>query len=311
MAESVRLVDPRKVDRNPENPRLVFRQDELDALAESIERQGILVPLTLYEDGKKYRILDGERRWRCALKLGMPQIPAILVDKPDRMTNLMMMFAIHHRRNEWDPLPTAHKLQVLDDLYEKRYGRRPKERELAELASLKIGEVRRLKKLLGLPAEYHELLLEELEKPRTEQKLTVDQVLESSAAAQTLRKKGIISESEEAGLRMALVNKFKTGVIDNTVAPRMVAKIARAVQRGDVTVQRARKAALRLASDGTYKVEQAFQDTAADKDREHAIELLAQRLLERLEEARVDGLRLGVGVLDSFRKLRATLSKFL
>lgn len=183
MAESVRLVDPRRIDRNPENPRLVFRQDELDALADSIERQGILVPLTLYEDGKKYRILDGERRWRCALKLGMPQVPAILVGKPDRMTNLMMMFAIHHRRNEWDPLPTAQKLKVLDELYEKRYGRKPRERELAELASLKIGEVRRLKKLLGLPEEYLHLLLQELEKPRSEQNLTVDQVLESSVAA--------------------------------------------------------------------------------------------------------------------------------
>lgn len=310
MAESVRLVDPRKVDRNPENPRLVFRQDELDALADSIERQGILVPLTLYEEGKKYRILDGERRWRCALKLGMPQIPAILVDKPDRMTNLMMMFAIHHRRNEWDPLPTAQKLKVLDELYEKRYGRKPKERELAELASLKIGEVRRLKKLLGLPEEYRDLLMSELEKPRTEQQLTVDQVLESSVAAQALRKKDVISEAEEADLRMALVNKFRSGVIDNTVAPRMVSKIARAVQRGDVTTQRARKAALRLINDRTYKVEQAFQDTAADKDREHAIEMLAQRLLERLEEAESDGFQLGQTSLNVFRKLRAVLRKF-
>lgn len=310
MAESVRLVDPRKVDRNPENPRIVFRQDELDALADSIERQGILVPLTLYQDGKKFRILDGERRWRCALKLGMPQIPAILVDKPDRMTNLMMMFAIHHRRNEWDPLPTAQKLKVLDELYEKRYGRKPKERELAELASLKIGEVRRLKKLLGLPEEYRDLLMAELEKPRTEQKLTVDQVLESSVAAQALRRREVISEEEEAKLRMALVNKFLSGVIDNTVAPRLVSKIARAVQRGDVPVQRARKAALRLISDSGYNVERAFEDTAADKEREHAIELLVQRLIERLEEARAEGIRLGPNALKSFRELRAALRSF-
>lgn len=309
MAESVRLVDPRRVDRNPENPRLIFRQDELDALADSIERQGILVPLTLYEDGKKFRILDGERRWRCALKLGMPQIPAILVDKPDRMTNLMMMFAIHHRRNEWDPLPTAQKLKVLDELYEKRYGRRAKERELAELASLKIGEVRRLKKLLALPDEYRDLLLQELEKPRSEQKLTVDQVLESTVAAQALRKKRVISEDEESKLRMALVNKFKSRVIDNTVAPRMISKIARAVQRGDVSVKRARKAALRLTDDAGYTVERAFQDTAADKDREHAIEMLAQRLIEKLEEANGDGLDFGASALLSLRKLRSVLSQ--
>lgn len=309
MAESVRLVDPRKVDRNPENPRLVFRQDELDALADSIERQGILVPLTLYEEGKKFRILDGERRWRCALKLGMPQIPAILVDKPDRMTNLMMMFAIHHRRNEWDPLPTAHKLQVLEQLYEKRYGRAPKERELAELASLKVGEVRRLKKLLGLPEEYRELLIKELEKPRTEQRLTVDQVLEATVAAQALRKREVISDDQEASLRMALVDKFQSGVIENTVAPRMISKIARAVERGDVAEKSAKRAALKLISDPSYTVEQAFQDTAAEKDREHAIEMLAQRLAEKLEEALAEGMQLGPSALESFRRLRLALRK--
>ena len=308
MVESVRLVDPRKVDRNPENPRLIFRQDELDALAESIKRQGILVPLTLYEDRKKYKILEGERRWRCAIKLGLSAIPAILVDKPDRMTNLMMMFAIHHRRNEWDPLPTAQKLKVLEELYEKGYAKKPTERELAELSSLRIGEVRRLKKLLGLPEEYRELLLDELEKPRSEQRLTVDQVLEATVAAQALRKRGVLSEQEESTLRMALVEKFRSGVTENTVAPRLISKIARAVERGDVNLKSARNAALRLARDDNYSIEAAFRDTAADKDREHAIEMLAQRLLEKVNEARKDSLPLGPGVIVIFRKLRAALS---
>lgn len=310
MAESVRLVDPRQVDRNPENPRLVFRQDELDALADSIKRQGILVPLTLYQEGKKFRILDGERRWRCALKLGLPLIPAILVSKPDRMTNLMMMFAIHHRRNEWDPLPTAQKLQVLEELYESRYGKKPTEKELSELSSLRVGEIRRLKKLLALPQEYRDLLMEELQKPRSEQRLTVDQVLESTVAAQALRKRGILTDQEEAKLRMALVEKFRDGVIQNTVAPRKVSKIARAVQRGDVSLKTARAAALKLANNSSYGVEQAFHDTAADKDREHNIELLAQRLLERLEEAQSDGLDIGPSVLSTLRKLRSILGQF-
>ena len=31
MAEVVRLIEPEKIQRNPENPRLIFRQEELDA----------------------------------------------------------------------------------------------------------------------------------------------------------------------------------------------------------------------------------------------------------------------------------------
>src|SRR5690348_16670005 len=106
VAESIRLVDPLAVRPNPENPRLIFRSQELDELAASIKAQGILVPLTVYEDAKGLVILDGERRWRCASKLGLTQVPVIVQPEPTRLQNLMMMFAIHHQRQEWDPLPT-------------------------------------------------------------------------------------------------------------------------------------------------------------------------------------------------------------
>jgi ParB/RepB/Spo0J family partition protein len=305
VTESVRLIDPRLVEPNPENPRLIFRQDELDALSESIKRQGILVPLTLYPDGKKFKILDGERRWRCSIKLALKVVPAILVDKPDRMTNLMMMFAIHHRRDEWEPLPTAEKLRVLEELYSARYGKSPTERELAELASLKIGEVRRLKKLLGLPQQYRDMLMAELLKPKSEQKVTVDHVIEAQAAAASLRKRGVLqSDREEDALRESIISKFRDGIIDNTVAPRKLAKVARAVERGDISVDTARSAALKLKNVKSYSIDSAFDDTVADKDDQHAAEMLAVRLAEKLSYlndrkiAFSDGLRLALKRLN-------------
>src|SRR5688572_10581438 len=101
MAEQVKLLDPNSLDRNAENPRLIFREEELKALEESIAHQGILVPLTIYADGQKFFILDGERRWRCAKALGLPRVPVIIQPKPDRLQNLMMMFAIHNARKDW------------------------------------------------------------------------------------------------------------------------------------------------------------------------------------------------------------------
>src|SRR5688572_8429376 len=149
--DSVRLVDPDDIDRNPENPRLVFREDELEALQESIASQGILVPLTIYEKGNGYIILDGERRWRCALKLGLSSVPAIIQPEPDAVTNIMMMFAIHKARSDWDPLPTAIKLEQLEGILEKRLGSRPTEQQLAAAASLSRGEVRRYRNISALP----------------------------------------------------------------------------------------------------------------------------------------------------------------
>src|SRR5690348_14025424 len=105
------LVSPQRLRPNPENPRLIFRAEELRVLQDSIKNQGILVPLTVYRERGGYVILDGERRWRCALKLGLDRVPAIVQPKPAPLQNLMMMFAIHNQRQEWDPLPTAYKLR--------------------------------------------------------------------------------------------------------------------------------------------------------------------------------------------------------
>jgi len=56
------------------------------------------------------------------------------------------------------PFPTAVKLRQLEHLYERNEGRAPTESELAQLASLSRGEVRRLKNILGLPKEYLRLI---------------------------------------------------------------------------------------------------------------------------------------------------------
>lgn len=69
---NLRSIDPRVLQRNPENPRLIFRADDLQHLEDSIKARGILVPLTVYEDAGNYFIMDGERRWRCAMRLASP-----------------------------------------------------------------------------------------------------------------------------------------------------------------------------------------------------------------------------------------------
>jgi hypothetical protein len=53
MAATVELIDPRKVQKNPDNPRLIFQSQELNALEESIREQGILVPLTVFRVRKE------------------------------------------------------------------------------------------------------------------------------------------------------------------------------------------------------------------------------------------------------------------
>jgi ParB/RepB/Spo0J family partition protein len=311
MAEHVQLINTSGIKPNPDNPRLIFHQEELDALRDSIQKQGILVPLSVYRDGKIFHILDGERRWRCALKLGLPTVPAIVQPKPGPLQNLMMMFAIHHRRNEWDPLPTAIKLEKLIALYEERQGVKPTERQLAELGSLTIGEVRRLKKLLALPDSYKSELMAELHKPRSQQKLTVDLVLEATAAASALRKRGVIKEREVERLRRAIVDKFVNGVVESTVDPRKLSRLARAVARDEIDRDVARAATMRFIREKNYSIRKLFEETVEESDFQHSVELLAARVTEKLDEVEEKGFSPSPALLKQLRVLARRINSIV
>ena len=311
MATSVRTIDPSRLVRNPENPRLIFRSEDLQSLEDSIKSQGILVPLTVYEDGNATVILDGERRWRCSKKLGLSSVPVIVQPKPNRMQNIMMMFAIHHARTDWDPLPTAYKLNDLEKAFFSQNHRYPSESELAELASMSRGEVRRLKKLLGLPDEYRVELMKELEKPRHLQTLTVDHVLEATTGAEALVKRGVISSEEEDELRRSIIQKFRTKLLRNTTDPRMLSRIARSVERGEVSKAVASKVVMRIIQDSDYSIEHAFRDSAAKADFGHSTEQLAERLLARLIEMKESKYELDGDLISVLIRIRTLISNDL
>lgn len=299
----VRLVDPRDIAANKENPRLIFREEELNSLKESIAEQGILVPLTVYEKGKGFVILDGERRWRCSIRLNLKTVPVIVQPEPDKLTNIMMMFAIHNARKDWDPLPTALKLQELEEQLAKRYKRTPTETELAASASISRGQVRRYRQILEIPDDLREDLMDELHKPRSEQVLTVDHVLETTRGVEQLKKKGAIAEAQAKRLTKAIVRKFKTGAEKNTVAPRLLPKIARAYERRDIDASEVKDTVERLIMEKTYTVTEAYAELAVDAEESRKLEVGASALRRKLEDHIKGKMRLSIEARENLKDL--------
>lgn len=64
---------------NPDQPRLIFDEASLHELADSIERHGLLQPVTVKNDGDGYVLVAGERRLRAHQLLGKTKIPAIVL----------------------------------------------------------------------------------------------------------------------------------------------------------------------------------------------------------------------------------------
>jgi len=150
-----------KIGPNPHNPRRLFDEEPMSILKESVAKLGILVPVTLYRAppehrpaNERYILLDGERRWRCAIELELVAVPAIVVERPSNTQNILTMFHIHNLREGWQLMPTALKLKVLmDDLHERN------ERKLSELTKLSISQIRRSKILLSYPTRYQNMML--------------------------------------------------------------------------------------------------------------------------------------------------------
>ena len=153
----VKSVPPSELKPNPHNPRTLFDKEPLDTLRESIQKVGILVPLTVYFNTKRdcYVILDGQRRWICAKELQLPKIPVNEVSEPSLVQNIVTMFQIHKLREDWELMPTALKLELLmNKLDERNDGR------LAALTGLDQAVVLRCKKLLSFPKKYQDLMLD-------------------------------------------------------------------------------------------------------------------------------------------------------
>ena len=57
-----------KLEPNPQQPRMDFRKEDLDSLADSIRQKGVIQPLIVRRKPGRdtYEIVAGERRWRAA-----------------------------------------------------------------------------------------------------------------------------------------------------------------------------------------------------------------------------------------------------
>lgn len=73
-----------QIQPNRFQPRRQFDEQELATLAESIDSNGLLQPVTLRKLGaQQYELIAGERRWRAHQQLGKPSIEALVVEADD------------------------------------------------------------------------------------------------------------------------------------------------------------------------------------------------------------------------------------
>ncbi|QTN19958.1 ParB/RepB/Spo0J family partition protein [Brevundimonas sp. AJA228-03] len=134
---------------NPDQPRKIFTQSDLDELATSIRDKGVLQPILVRtqpgEDGV-WQIIAGERRWRASQAARLTEVP-IVVREMDDVEVFEVAIIENVQRADLNPLEEADAYRMLME----RFGRT--QDAVAGIVGKSRSHVANTLRLLQLPEE--------------------------------------------------------------------------------------------------------------------------------------------------------------
>ena len=139
------------ISPNPDQPRRVFSQPELEELAASIRALGVLQPLTVRRREGQWELVAGERRLRAAKLAGLSQVPCLSVQVDSQSSSLLALVENVQRR-DLDFWEEALALRQILDTYHLS------QEELARRVGRSQSAVANKLRLLKLPDEALALL---------------------------------------------------------------------------------------------------------------------------------------------------------
>ena len=147
-------VELSKVQPNPDQPRTHFKPEEIEELANSIKKEGLLQPILVNKVGDHYQIIAGERRWQACKSLDMKTIPVrFWTADNDKALELALIENI--QRSDLNPIEEAYGYKRLME----RKGMT--QSEVAQTVSKGRSTIANALRLLDLPEEAQQLLFEE------------------------------------------------------------------------------------------------------------------------------------------------------
>jgi ParB/RepB/Spo0J family partition protein len=281
----------------------------MNQLLESIREVGIRVPVTVYQDKERFYLLDGERRWRCACKLNLHEMPTIIQPKPSKLQNLLMMFNIHNVRVDWDLMPMALKLEVIRQMLKKE-GEDASPTSLSAVTGVSLATVRRALDLLQLPENYQKALLEESAKPRDEQKFTADLFVEIYKSLHTVERHvpSVFELIEKQDYVENMVEKYLKGTVKNVVDYRNVGRIARA-DLAKIDKEDAKNIIVRLVKDKKYSIADAYKESVEMAYEQRELTSKINRITEQLKSISIS--KMSDEIEDALIKLHREVNRLL
>jgi ParB family chromosome partitioning protein len=115
--ERVLRVPLNKIRPSPLQPRKQFSEESLRELADSIREQGIVQPLIVRARDGFFELIAGERRWRAAQLLNLPEVPIITREADDRSV-LELALIENLQRENLNAIEEAHGYAQLAEQFQ-------------------------------------------------------------------------------------------------------------------------------------------------------------------------------------------------
>lgn len=138
------------IEPNKDQPRKEFDSEQLNQLAQSISKHGIIQPLTVREKNGAYQIVAGERRWRAAKIAGLSEVPVRIMELSDSETAQIALIE-NLQREDLNPIEEANGYKQLSE----KYGL--KQEEIALGVGKARSSITNALRLLELPEEVKEM----------------------------------------------------------------------------------------------------------------------------------------------------------
>ena len=136
---------------NPFQPRTLFSEVELDELADSVAKHGVMQPIVIRQTSRGYELVAGERRWRATQRAGLAEIPALIRDLDDQQVAALALIE-NLQREQLTAIEQARALARMRD----QFGL--DQSALAEMISTSRSQVANLLRLLNLAPAVQQLM---------------------------------------------------------------------------------------------------------------------------------------------------------
>ncbi|HOV10014.1 MAG: putative chromosome-partitioning protein ParB [Spirochaetes bacterium ADurb.Bin218] len=138
---------------NPDQPRTVFDESEIEGLAESIRSVGLIQPIIVRHESGRYVIVAGERRYRACKLNGMKKIKAIVIEA-DEEQNFTVALIENIQREDLNPIEEARAYRLLINRFKLR------QQDVAKKVGKDRTTITNSLRLLNLPEEVQQGIID-------------------------------------------------------------------------------------------------------------------------------------------------------